>query len=134
MINKWTKVAKKVSLSKYQTLKDFIKEMGEIKGDFEEKEWDKIIATYRRDIPSDYRMLCSENNGEEFHFGREFFNISSSDLGEQTKEGDFPALSIGETKIYNKDGYKAILEGEMTWGLWVSPEFIEKELPKMSKE
>lgn len=78
--------------------------------------------------------LYRSENGDDFWKAKEFFEMPSKELGESNKTGDFPALDFGETKKFNKNGYTAVLEGEMTWGLWVSPEFIEKELPKIKGE
>jgi len=125
-MSKWTKIAK-VDLSEYSTLQEFLEDIKD-----QDEPWDDGTIPseiFKKEIPSDYRMISSELQGEKFDKAMDFFKIPNTEIADPG--APVPNIIFGEVKKFEKDGYKAILEGEMTWGLWVSPEFIEKVLPKI---
>lgn len=73
----WIKISKIMSdkgLTKYETLDSFIKELEYIKED-DSQDYEKIVTQFRKDIPSTFRMIDSENNGDEFQLAIEFFKV-----------------------------------------------------------
>lgn len=119
-MNKWTKIAKEED---FIGLEEFLSDLKQGFIDIydeEEAGWDNIEKTFKKIIPSNYLILDSESNSKEFDFASEYFGFTNK---------DYPS-TLPNYKIKEKNGYKAILEGEMTYGIWVSPEFIKKELKK----